>query len=100
MYGPLSQITAGPTADSNPSPVPLPDGKTMLPYRSDRNVPFGRLDSDRFRTANGGDELAAPERVTVRRCAGSVSAVPTDAERSQGRGLFGELCDYTPPTRR
>lgn len=38
----------------------------------------------------------APEEASVRRFAGSVTAIPGDLDRNRGRGRFGDLGNYTP----
>lgn len=85
-----------PSADTNPAPVTLPGGTRWLLFRSDRNVPLGRLGGGVPGTTDADASRRAPEEASTRRFAGSTTAVPADLDRNRGMRHFGDLVDYTP----
>ncbi|MDX3452468.1 phage tail protein [Streptomyces sp. ME02-8801-2C] len=94
--GPPTPRLPGTASDGHPAPFTLPDGSEWLLFRSDRNVALGRLGGgipgpDDTRTSR-----RAPEEASLRRFAGSVTAIPADLDRNRGRARFGDLGDYTP----
>jgi phage tail-like protein len=122
--GAPAPVLLGTAADGHPAPVTLPGGDEWLLFRSDRNVALGRLgggipglnqgpnqgrNQGRSPGPNPGVNLdlnpgvadtepsrRAPEEASVRRFAGSVTAIPGDLDRNRGRGRFGDLGSYTP----
>ncbi|ONI92922.1 hypothetical protein ALI22I_01210 [Saccharothrix sp. ALI-22-I] len=80
-------VTKGPSTDTDPAVLAMPDLPSLLLFRSDRNVAVAGLSTDPGRP---------PVETSVRRFAGSTTAVPADAARNNGRRGFGDLLDYTP----
>lgn len=79
-------VTAGPGSDTNPAVLP-DSGPPLLLFRSDRNVSLGSV-------AGPGDTAVQP--ISLRRYAGTTTALPTDTLRNTGRGTFDDLLSYTP----
>ena len=81
---PPQQLTSGAAADSWPALVAAPGGPWLL-HRSDRSVPLAAAGR------GGGADTG-----TLRRYAGSVTIVPGDLARLNGRGGWDDLLAYTP----
>ncbi|HEX8073044.1 MAG TPA: phage tail protein [Pyrinomonadaceae bacterium] len=103
-------VTAGAQADQAPAPVLMPDGSLLLLYRSDRSVPLSRAGVHPLPKVN--NRVTVPRAVpalpavlrstrlneagTLRRYAGTTTAVLADIDRNKRRALWGDLLNYTP----
>jgi phage tail-like protein len=110
VLSPLAAVTAGANSDHAPAPVRLPDNTLLLLYRSDRGVPHSRVGvhtppvvNNRVtvppaRPAADVTRLSARlnDASTLRRYAGTTTAVLADIDRNKRRGLWGDLLNYTP----
>ena len=94
--GPPAVVSTEIAADSNPAALTLPDGSAWLIFRSDRNVALGRLGGGVPGPVETSASRRAPEEASVRRYAGSITAMLGDLDRNRGRRRFGDLLDYTP----
>jgi phage tail-like protein len=84
---PPAAVTTGPSTETDPAVLGTGVTAWVL-LRSDRNVALAGV------AAIAG--TPAPQQVSVRRFAGSATAVPADRVRNAAAGAFGELLDYTP----
>ena len=83
-------VTTGASTETNPVVLAADDNpdSPLLIMRSDRNVTLSGVAPS--------TDGPAPQQVSVRRFAGSGTAIPRDTARNGMAGTFGELLDYTP----
>lgn len=79
-------VAVGPGANTDPAILPG-SAPALLLFRSDRNVSAAEI--------AGPADTAVPA-ISVRRYAGTTTALPADGARNTGRGTFGDLLSYTP----
>ncbi len=105
-------ITNGPTLDSAPAPVQMPEGHLWLLYRSDRSVPLSQIANrpmvalnNRTIQPNTGStapnhnisqSFRRPDTGTLKRFAGANSVVLADIARIQRQRQWDDLLSYTP----
>ena len=97
VVGAFDAVAPGAAADHAPAPVLL-GGAQWLIYRSDRHVPLAQVAPPALTGAALAPTLSArlPSAGTLRRYAGTTSAVPSDNTRLARRRQWDDLTAYTP----
>ncbi|ESA38306.1 hypothetical protein N836_33290 [Leptolyngbya sp. Heron Island J] len=105
-------ITTGPTLDSAPAPVQMPEGALWLLYRSDRSVSLSQIANrpmvalnhriiqpntgSTTPNSNTSQSFRRPDTGTLKRFAGANSIVLADIARIQRQRQWDDLLSYTP----